>query len=304
MKIANKHFGLTSTRLLAGTCGLIMLLALAPMGFAQQTVAVQSGKAQVAPPAAPAVANLTASSAVKPAKETETAAPNTADNQGIRVHGHWVLQVKNADGTLGERREFDNSLVTDDANLSGNQVLAALLSGNATAGDPAVLFIQSPSGSNPSGYCQAADFGNQNRTCWGLTTNETQLAATNPTNFFTGLSATASFSTNVNWVLSGNFTIPTGLSSISVVQTLLMLCAKESAAFLGPNETLQGTTSDRNADLPSSGCTAVGGGGGTTTGTPADFIFPGFLTSTSVPGGPLAVTTGQIVQVSVTISFS
>jgi hypothetical protein len=33
--------------------------------------------------------------------------------EGISVHGHWTIEVKNPDGTLAERREFDNALATD-----------------------------------------------------------------------------------------------------------------------------------------------------------------------------------------------
>ena len=31
-------------------------------------------------------------------------------SEGIQVHGHWIIEVKNPDGTLAERREFDNAL--------------------------------------------------------------------------------------------------------------------------------------------------------------------------------------------------
>lgn len=278
-----------------------------PQPAAMAAAITKSAQATAIVPGAPAKefsSPAAAPAPARPAGETETADPNSAGNQGIKVHGHWVLQVKNADGTLGERREFDNSLVTDDSALSGNQALAALLSGNATAGDPAILFIQSPSGSNPSAFCPATDFTFSNSTCWGLTTSETQEAALNPSNFFNGLNATVSFSPTVNWVLAGNFTVPTGLSSITVVQTALSLCLNQSSSFLGANYTLTGSSSDRNADLPSKTCAGPLSGGGVTSSTPQDDIFAAVLTSTSVPGGPLAVTTGQVVQVSVTISFS
>ena len=31
--------------------------------------------------------------------------------EGIEVHGHWVIEVRNPDGSLAERREFENALV-------------------------------------------------------------------------------------------------------------------------------------------------------------------------------------------------
>ncbi len=53
------------------------------------------------------------------AEEEESAAPSKPGSEGIKVHGHWVLQVKNQDGTLGERREFENSLVLSNTGISG-----------------------------------------------------------------------------------------------------------------------------------------------------------------------------------------
>jgi hypothetical protein len=47
-----------------------------------------------------------------------------APAQGIKVHGHWVIEVRNADGTLAGHREFENALVLD-----GQRALAFLLRG-------------------------------------------------------------------------------------------------------------------------------------------------------------------------------
>ena len=35
--------------------------------------------------------------------------------EGIKVHGHWTIVVKNPDGTVAQRREFDNDLAGDSA---------------------------------------------------------------------------------------------------------------------------------------------------------------------------------------------
>ncbi|SRR6266513_4218145 len=48
--------------------------------------------------------------------------------QGIKVHGHWVIEVRNSDGTLQLRREFENALTT-----AGQRALGQLLSGQRTA---------------------------------------------------------------------------------------------------------------------------------------------------------------------------
>ena len=51
---------------------------------------------------------------------------------GIKVHGHWMLEVRNPDGTLASRKEFENGLVTGLG--GGSNALALLLSGEAAFG--------------------------------------------------------------------------------------------------------------------------------------------------------------------------
>jgi hypothetical protein len=50
--------------------------------------------------------------------------------EGIAVHGHWVIEVKNPDGTLVERREFENALVPG----FGAPTLAKILSRTNSVG--------------------------------------------------------------------------------------------------------------------------------------------------------------------------
>lgn len=47
--------------------------------------------------------------------------------EGIRVHGHWTIVVRNPDGTVASRHEFENALVSD-----GATVLAQLLGRQVT----------------------------------------------------------------------------------------------------------------------------------------------------------------------------
>ena len=57
-------------------------------------------------------------------------------NIGIKVHGHWVIEVKDPDGRVATHREFENSLVTAPGGggtvLSGSQALVLLLLGGAS----------------------------------------------------------------------------------------------------------------------------------------------------------------------------
>ncbi len=52
------------------------------------------------------------------AQEERSGAPH----EGIKVHGHWTIDVKNADGTPASHTEFENSLYP-----TGNGVLGRLL---------------------------------------------------------------------------------------------------------------------------------------------------------------------------------
>ena len=49
--------------------------------------------------------------------------------EGIVVHGHWVIDVRDPDGRLVTHREFDNALVT-----SGATLLSDILAGRSTKG--------------------------------------------------------------------------------------------------------------------------------------------------------------------------
>lgn len=49
--------------------------------------------------------------------------------EGIAVHGRWTIEVRDPDGTLVERREFDNALATQAPAL-----LAELAAGSRTSG--------------------------------------------------------------------------------------------------------------------------------------------------------------------------
>jgi hypothetical protein len=55
-------------------------------------------------------------------------AQGKAPAEGIKVHGHWTIDVKNPDGTLVSHREFDNALQTD-----GQTSLAKILTHGTNA---------------------------------------------------------------------------------------------------------------------------------------------------------------------------
>ena len=295
-----------SRHLLATMCGLVLFATQA--GFAQQSEADQRHASQAA---AAAPLRGQQGSAKPSGEEEETAKPAKPGREGINIHGHWVLERKSAEGKLIERREFENSLVTGGFFVSGDQVLAALLSGNAVAGDPGILFATGVGQSgDPSQICGN---GGQGIGCYLFTT------ATSPLNesatFFkyalgavqttqTGLSVAVNYSPSVSWVLSGNFTVPSGVTVLTTVQTTLPLCGPYGSintAFGGggTNDSFHGSFGDLSGDLAPKACIA---------GETADSLYPAILTSTPIQSGgvatPMTVTAGQVITVTVTISFS
>ncbi len=54
--------------------------------------------------------------------------PPSGGQEGIKVHGHWVVEIRNPDGTLADRREFNNAL------SSGAQTLTRLLTRQGVPG--------------------------------------------------------------------------------------------------------------------------------------------------------------------------
>jgi hypothetical protein len=48
--------------------------------------------------------------------------------EGIKVHGHWTIDIRNPDGTLATHREFENALIKT-SNFPGGWTGATLLAG-------------------------------------------------------------------------------------------------------------------------------------------------------------------------------
>jgi hypothetical protein len=79
----------------------------------QQADKQASGSSQAQAPSARSTAGEAESA---PAHKEHAGGPQ----EGIKVHGHWVIDVRNPDGTLVTHREFENA-------YSGSNVLSAFL---------------------------------------------------------------------------------------------------------------------------------------------------------------------------------
>jgi hypothetical protein len=86
----------------------------------------------------PQKASTTTQSPPKSESKTPTETPGSAakserpggPQEGIKVHGHWVIEVRNPDGSLASHTEFENALVP----IAGAGALVQLLNRSATFG--------------------------------------------------------------------------------------------------------------------------------------------------------------------------
>ena len=179
----------------------------------------------------------------------QTAKPAGGMGEGIKVHGHWTIEVKNPDGTQVERHEFDNAL-----DVPGQSLLPAFLGRRLTPGSWGIMVWD--------GLCPA-EYGAEQCRIVESSSNLTASATTFP-NLVLGLPPHGHPGAVS---LSGSFTAANA-GHITRVATTLGSCAGTWA--------------------PST-CTV---------GVPAP-IFSGTVLTTPIP-----VQQGQIVQVTVLISFS
>ncbi len=126
MKTNSRHEVIA--RIARESLGLAALLALMLSAAGASRAQSMAAATRVAP------ANTTpATQAGTPKPAAAPTAPK-GQHEGIMVHGHWVIEVKNPDGTVTARREFENSIQP-----YGAGYLAALLSGNNSPGGLSIL---------------------------------------------------------------------------------------------------------------------------------------------------------------------
>lgn len=103
----------------------------------------------------------------------QAAAPPAGPDEAIKVHGDWVIVVKNPDGTVAARHEFQNALVPNGATL-----LTQLLAQDTTSGEWLVSLASAGQQCNPiTNFACVITQGRSNRQ--GV--NSTDLTATVPT---------------------------------------------------------------------------------------------------------------------------
>lgn len=178
-------------------------------------------------------------------------------HEGIKVHGHWTIEVRNPDGSLVSHREFENSLVDPSFTL-----LPPILSRTLTVGLWTVLLDGTGGGPCSSAGCQVSEGGAPSFSGY-VSSNNLQVS-------------TAGVPPNGNvlraqLVLTGSATALAS-SAVNQVQTVLTYC---------PNTIAPGTVAANT-----SSCQL------------------GFAFTSAALATPVQVSNGQIIAVTVNISFS
>ncbi|MFZ1086319.1 MAG: hypothetical protein WAN35_15255 [Terracidiphilus sp.] len=214
---------------------------------------------------------------VATAKPTNSQRGSGEFYQGVKMHGHWIIDVKNPDGTLVEHRDFENALEG-----GGQGFLVGLMSGYLTPGN--YMIVMGPQSGN--GACVATF-----QWCGIVTSLTTYPGAGYCGNYYcaTGLTVTPNLGSGglntgpFSLVLAGSITAnQTG--TIGSVYSLISTCAN-----IAYSSTVNPSTLETNS--PASCVTQT---------SPEPWYGP--LSQANIT--PIAVNSGQIVQVTVTISFS
>ncbi len=168
------------------------------------------------------------SAAVRP---TPASAEGAGPQEGIKVHGQWVLEVRNPDGTLAERRDFQNAYVG---------TLQAFLGRGVTPG-PWWILLDDATATNPQACLRG-----------GAAAGCALLEGPAGPDFSLVTAAIASTALRVTaedqpirLLLSGSFTAAAA-ANITRVRTFISMCAGDtspaSCGLGATNNTFSGTT--------------------------------------------------------------
>jgi hypothetical protein len=308
MKPRVKQFASQFPNKLAGLCSALFVLGAlcaGQVGHAQQSTSVMPSavvptKAQPAtaanalaaiPQAAPASAatplsalsNLglrksLASPAFKEVSEAEDSSLPNGATQGIKVHGHWVIDVKNPDGSLAAHREFENSLTG--AN-QGQLLLGGLLSGYYVAGDYAIQLGTSIC----AGTGKCSIIASQSGEPGSYLCTQGECFAT--LKYTYNLAPTTGNQIDAYMVMTGS-AVPDETGTLDTVSTVYNVC-----------DFTNGYTGSGAPVLPT-GVTSVAPA--SCIGTNNSAFISTFTSTTVTP--TISITSGQVISVTVTISFS
>ncbi len=209
-------------------------------------------------------------------EEASSPAAKKPGDEGIKVHGHWIIDVKDKDGKLVEHRDFQNA-------LQNANPLLLLLTGQAVPNSLTITVYDSnnayynifPAITSTVHAFGGIQCGAPAPSCNGNMVTTLIGTASNNTPSFTGLK------------LSGQFT-PTANVSLNAVTTFFTACLVSPLSQDISYATLTPASCAIASNNPPSASTTA---------------YETSLTGTQL-ATPLSVAAGQSVAVSVTLSFS
>jgi hypothetical protein len=221
-------------------------------------------------------------------EKSETKADD-ASHQGIKVHGHWKIDIQNADGSLASTHEFENSL-----NDYGS-LFVYLLASKATSGEADIqLYSAYDAYGNPVPICGTQASCRITESSTGYWATIGGYCTSNPQTCAYNLNVTPQVKVDpttgpyaANIVLSGNI-VASHNATITDVFTLFAACSNYPStglATMTPAQCHSGT-------VPA----------GTSVNTLPGIAEDAGLTRASFLS--ISVLSGQTIQVTVTLSFS
>jgi hypothetical protein len=285
---------ISKTVLLSRPCHFATGVLIAALGLGFSLTALGQSAAPAGGP--PGMLSGSAAGGVKASGQASAAAPNrmpgallspaaanegggqkgsTGMNQSLKMHGHWVIDIKNSDGTLAHHHEFENSIQYD-----GQNYLIGLMSGYGAAG-PWEIYFSSTGAVAGTSPCNSAQYPY----CAIVYSTTAQPGLFVCNGLYTcapGLTITPTFGVGPTLTLAGSITA-TQTGSIGFVGTGMNACGGAAGTNGYPTAISTVTPAACYASTTSS--------------------FSGTATSTSL-GSPIPVAGGQIIQVTVVLSFS
>lgn len=270
----------------------VLFVAVPVLLFTGRATAQEHGTPTALPGAATGMSTAQTSAAkgfapiADPVRQLRSAA---GPQEGIKLHGHWTIDVKNPDGTLVKHNVFENQLQYD-----GTQYLTALISGYAAAGDYAIYFTNAtatPTASPTTNVVCPAPASNTTSTfpyCSIVQNVNSQPGLFHCLHYVcvSGLTVTPTFGSGAglpNVTLVGAITAPQagavvnvyiGFAGCNIASTTTPLPQPTSAATITPAACETSTTNS----------------------------FGGTMSGTTIT--PITVVAGQIIQITVAFTFS
>jgi hypothetical protein len=193
---------------------------------------------------------------------------NDGNHVGVEMHGHWVIDVKNPDGSIAEHRDFENTIQNE-----GAEFLVGLLAGYTVPSDYGLTVHPPANGTAPCALNQLQGCGMVRSL---IDAPGYQLCSTFTCTVDLTYKPTISLFGANSFMMAGSFTA-TQAGTISDVQTWWGSCVDPASA------TQLATYSPSNC---------------------ANFSQVGYFNLSAANITALSVVASQIVQVTVTITFS